>query len=80
MQSSGYGCKKLTYGVKLLKVILAVIYRQYGDEEIKVNPIQNVESLSKVPEKPRDALSFEKIALPPPLSSYPLLLLNVKFI
>ena len=61
-------------------VINQIMKEAVRDERIKVNPIQNVESLSKTPEKPRDSLSFEKIVLPPPLSSYPLLLLNIKFI
>lgn len=42
-------------------VINQIMKEAVRDEKIKVNPIQNVESLSKVPEKPRDALSFDEV-------------------
>ncbi len=42
-------------------IINQIMKEAVRDEEIKVNPIQNVESLSKVPEKPRDALSFGEV-------------------
>ena len=46
-------------------VINQIMKEAVRDEKIKVNPIQNVESLSKIPEKPRDALSFVSLIFLP---------------
>lgn len=42
-------------------VINQIMKEAVRDEKIKVNPIQNVESLSKTPDKPRDALSVDEV-------------------
>jgi integrase len=42
-------------------VINQIMKEAVRDEIIKINPIQNVESLSKIPEKPRDSLSASEV-------------------